>query len=184
MIPSLPARAPLHGAALAIAVLLVAAACAAPSTDPATAGPPSGSRSPAASSAPTGTAVVGTPGPTADGPPSARLAAEGGDAVTGQPGSYVWDQTGSDSPWLPGSPIAVGAGEPLIVVLEPAIDVSAWRARYVPAPSSGPAGAVTLGEGVGPPRFSAPGPGSWTLALEVRFGEGRTASYAWRLDIP
>ena len=48
-------------------------------------------------------------------PPDATLAADGGDGVAGQLGSYTWRGAGSDSPWLPGTPIAVGAGEPLTV---------------------------------------------------------------------
>src|SRR5688500_217654 len=69
-----------------------------------------------ASAGPTG------PAPSAagrDAPPDAFLAVEGGDPVVGQLGTYVWLDTGSDSPWLPGAPLAVGAGEPLTLGLDP-----------------------------------------------------------------
>ena len=48
-------------------------------------------------------------------PPAAALAVEGGDPVTGQLGTFTWGDGGSDSPWLPGAPIAVGTGEQLTV---------------------------------------------------------------------
>ena len=94
-----------------------------------------------------------------DAPPDAALAAEGGDPVTGQLGTYVWLESGSDSPWLRGSPLAVGPGEPLAVSFVPDGDVEAWTARYVPAAAQGPDGAITLGQGTGSPSFSAPGTG-------------------------
>lgn len=117
-------------------------------------------------------------------PPDALLAAEGGDPVLGQSGTYVWGDGGSDSPWLPGAPIAVGAGEPLTVTLDPATAIESWSAVYVPATADGPAGAVRLGDGDGPPAFAAPGAGSWTMDLHVTFADGvGSARYAWRLDV-
>lgn len=169
--------------ATAIVVLVVAAiaACtgtAAPPTPGNSPSPPSTSPSPAiATDAPSSE-------PSADGPPAARMAAEGGDPVTGQLGTYVWGDAGSDSPWLPGAPISVGAGEPLTVIVDPVIPVSTWRARMVPSGAAGPAGARQLGQGAGDPRFGAPAPGSWTVEVHVVFVAGRgDASYFWRLDV-
>ena len=121
---------------------------------------------------------------TADGPPAAQLAAEGGDPVTGQLGTYVWGDGGSDSPWLPGAPIAVGAGEPLIVTFRSSAAVATWRARSVPSTADGLAGASVLGEGTGSPAFGAPAAGSWTVEVHVVFDGGvGDASYFWRLDV-
>ncbi len=168
-----------------VAVIVVACGPAGPPTAPtAAAGPPQGSSPgpPASSPAPTvgpSSTVAGR-----DAPPDALLAAEGGDPVAGQLGSFVWLQSGSDSPWLPGAPIAVGAGEPLTVSLDPDGDIRAWAARFVPAGSAGPEGATTLGEGSGPPRFEAPGPGAWTVEVFVEFSAGvGDASYFWRLEV-
>jgi hypothetical protein len=117
-------------------------------------------------------------------PPVARLAAEGGDPVTGQLGTYVWGGQGSDSPWLPGAAIAVGRGEPLTVTPTPAADIAGWTARIVPADSSGPDGATSLGEGSGRPRFAAPKRGAWTLEVHLVFADDAgDASYFWRLDV-
>jgi hypothetical protein len=116
------------------------------------------------------------------GPPVGRLAAEGGDPVSGQLGTYVWRDAGSDSPWLPGAPVTVGAGEPLTVTFDPAIGIASWRARLVPADADGPDDATLLGQGVGDPAFQAPGPGSWTVEVHVVFEAG-DASYFWRLDV-
>jgi hypothetical protein len=148
---------------------------------PATTGTPTASTS---SALPVAT---GGPSPTVpgrDAPPDALLAAEGGDPVAGQLGTYVWLETGSDSPWLPGSPIAVGANEPLAVSLVPDGDIRAWVARYVPANAAGPDGATSLGDGTGSPAFAAPGPGSWTVELSVEFAAGAgSAHYFWRLEV-
>ena len=119
-----------------------------------------------------------------DGPPDARLSAEGGDPVTGQLGTFTWADAGSDSPWLPGAPIAVGAGEPLTVAFAPDIAIETWRARSVPSTATGPDRATELGIGSGTPTFAAPGAGSWTVEIHVAFGDGAgDASYFWRLDV-
>jgi hypothetical protein len=160
------------------------AASATPSPPAAAASTPTPVASPTTSPSPTTAPTLAPTEPPIDGPPTASLAAEGGDAVAGQLGTYTWADGGSDSPWLPGAPISVGAGEPLVVRLEPATSVDAWLARIVPAGSSGPAGATVLGEGSGSPAFAAPEGGSWTLEIQVTFGDGLgTASYAWALTV-
>lgn len=119
-----------------------------------------------------------------DAPPDALLAADGGDPVAGQLGTFVWLGTGSDSPWLPGAPLTVGAGEPLTVRLVPDGDIRAWAARYLPADAQGPDGATTLAEGTGSPAFDALGPGAWTVEVFVEFAAGAgDASYFWRLEV-
>jgi len=167
--------------ATAIVVLVVAAIAACTGT----AAPPTPGSSPMP---PPPSPAIGTDAPSsepsAEGPPAAGMAAEGGDPVTGQLGTYVWGDAGSDSPWLPGAPIAVGVGEPLTVTFDPAIPVSTWRARMVPAAAAGPDGASSLGLGAGDPRFGAAEPGSWTVEVHVAFVAGRgDASYFWRLDV-
>ena len=176
----------------AVLLCVLALACG-PGTPPgnaspdATALPSGGSSDPAAPTAPA--SPLGTVGPSPslagrDAPPDALLAAEGGDPVTGQLGTYVWFQSGSDSPWLPGTPLTVGAGEPLTLTLVPAGDIRAWRARYVPANAEGPGGASSLGAGSGPPAFVAPGTGAWTVEVFVEFAAGvGDASYFWRLEV-
>jgi hypothetical protein len=150
-------------------------------TAPASSAPPSASALAASSSA------AGGPSPSVagrDAPPDAALAAEGGDPVTGRLGTYLWLGTGSDSPWLLGAPLAVGAGEPLTLRLDPDADILAWTARSVPAGTQGPEGATTLAEGTGDPVFDAPGPGAWTVEVFVGFAGGAgEASYFWRLEV-
>ena len=94
-------------------------------------------------------------------PPEAALAAEGGDPVPGQLGSYTWDGTGSESPWLPGAPIAVGAGESLSVTLVPPTASGTWRARYVPAEQTDAAGAPIPRRGHDGTHL--PGAAAWSL---------------------
>ena len=123
-------------------------------------------------------------GAVAAGPPVAALAAEGGDPTDGQLGTYTWGNGGSDAPWLPGARIAVGAGEPLTVTFRPETTIDTWAARAAPVTADGPAGAATLGQGSGRPRFMAPGGGTWTLEVSVVFGNAaEKASYFWQLAV-
>jgi hypothetical protein len=118
-------------------------------------------------------------------PPPASLKAEGGDPAVGQLGSYTWNGRGSDSPWLQGSPIHVGSGEPVTVTLagNPAID--SWTVQRVPGGATGGSGAVAMGSGEGTPiGFVAPAPGSWSILVDVRFADGSdAAAYYWLLDV-
>lgn len=170
-------------AAVALAAPLALAGCAGSG-----AGGSAGSSSAGASATPVGASAtpVGASASVAglDAPPDALLAAEGGDPVTGQLGTYIWGDSGSDSPWLPGAPIAVAAGEPLAVTFAPETAIESWTAIYVPASADGPAGGLTLGTGSASPSFQAPAAGSWTVDLEVTFPASTgSAHYAWRLDV-
>jgi hypothetical protein len=116
-------------------------------------------------------------------PPQAALAAEGGDPVVGQLGTYTWGDAGSDSPWLPGEPITVGAGEPLLVALDPSLEPTTWTALLAPPDAAGPDEAESFRDGSGLPAFSAPPAGRYTLALEITVEGQGTAHYAWLLDV-
>jgi hypothetical protein len=119
-----------------------------------------------------------------DAPPEAVLAADGGDPVTGQLGTFVWFDTGSDAPWLPGAPLRVGAREPLTVRLVPDGAIEAWNARYAPAAAQGQDGAKALGQGAGSVAFGAPEAGDWTLEVSITFAGGAgEAAYFWRLEV-
>ena len=175
-----------------VSIVLIALAACAGSTDAPGVSLSTGPASIPASSSPVGSAAVGsetTPASPAtsampDHPPVARLRAEGGDPVAGQLGTYVWGSAGSDSPWLRGAPLAVGAGEPLSLELSPAVGLAGWRARYVPDTAPDAAGAIELGEGGGVVRFTAPPAGRWTVEVALRFdGAIGSASYFWRLDV-
>jgi hypothetical protein len=145
---------------------------------------PSPTTSPTAPSSTPTPSTATTPASTGDGPPAALLGAEGGDPVVGQVGSHTWRDTGSDSPWLPGAPIAVATGEPLSVTIDPITPVAAWRARSVPSGADGPEGATLLGEGAGTPTFTAPARGSWTVEVRVTYADGvGDASYYWALEV-
>ena len=103
---------------------------------------------------------------------------------SGQLGSYTWGGVGSDSPWLPGAPIAVGAREPLAVTFAGGPPVARWTARRARAGATSPVGAVPAGGGTGPIAVDAPASGSWTLAVTVEFAGGiGSATWYWRLDV-
>ena len=178
-------------------VVLLAAACSSAGGPPSPAlasGGPAGSiatttLSPAPSLGPSPTATVAaspaTPAtPATAEPPTASLAAEGGDPVTGTLGSFTWNNGGSDSPWVPGARIHVGAGERLTVTVGGAVGVARWTARRVPAGATDGAGAVGLGDGTGTITFQAPPPGTWSAQVAVWFADDLgSATYYWRLDV-
>ena len=193
---------------ISLFILLVAAACSSaggPSPSLASGGPAGSvaapTLSPAASIAasppapvavspamPSGLPTPGTPSapatPVSAEPPPASLAAEGGDPVTGSLGSFTWNNGGSDSPWLSGARIRVGAGERLTVTIKGAVRVATWTARRVPAGATDGTDAVGLGDGTGTITFQAPLPGIWSAQIAVRFaGDLGSATYYWRLAV-
>jgi hypothetical protein len=118
-------------------------------------------------------------------PPSASLAAEGGDPVAGSLGSFTWGDGGSDSPWLPGSPVAAASGEPLSVSLANGVPVDGWTVKRVPAGTSDGVGAATIADGDATPvAFPAPGPGTWSVQVVVIFGDDLgSAAYYWQVAV-
>lgn len=188
-------RRTIHGSMPAIlAVALLAGACGPASRTgsavPAASATSVASAAPAASPVRTASPVPVEPTATArpsavsTEPPAASLAVEGGDPVVGQLGSYTWADGGSDSPWLPGTPMRAGAGEPLTVTLGDGVAVAGWTARRVPAGTSNGTGAVGLGAGGAPVTFAAPGRGTWSVQVAVVFAADLgTAAYYWQLTV-
>jgi hypothetical protein len=145
-----------------------ATATATPTTTPTVAGTPVSAASPIVRSE----------------PPAATLSVEGGEPVIGQLGTFTWGDGGSDSPWLPGSPIACGTGERLTVTVGDGIGVATWSARRVPAGATDASGAVGLGAGGPPVAFDAPPVGSWSVQVTVDFEGGLgSATYYWLVSV-
>lgn len=143
---------------------------------------PSPSIGPAASIGPT-TASAGEPSGAE--PPAASLAVDGGDPVEGQLGSFTWQNSGSDAPWLDGSPIHVGAGEQLTLTVADPLAVTNWTASRVAPGNRDGIGAIGMGEGSGEPvAFDAPPHGSWSVSVNVWFSDNRgSAAYYWLVDV-
>jgi hypothetical protein len=132
----------------------------------------------------TPSAIAATPIDAPAEPPVATLAVEGGEAVIGQLGSYTWAGAGSDSPWLPGSPLIAAAGEPLGLSLAPAVPIAAWTASAVTAGSPDGVGAVRLGSDSTAVAFVTPPSGDWSVQVEIRFaGDLGSAAYYWHLTV-
>jgi hypothetical protein len=171
-------------AAVSLVMAIVVAGCGPGSpAAPTVAGTPATATTPATPSGATPIAsVFATPAPGSL-PPDASLAAEGGDPIVGQLGSFTWADGGSDSPWLPGAPIGIGAGEPLRVTLADATPVGAWTAVRAPADSTTGAGAVAVGAGSGAIGFAIATPGRWTVAVTIGFVTGGSATWYWQVDV-
>jgi len=176
-----PTRTRLIVAALPMLAVLVAGCAAQPATpsEPAAATPAAVTTPP-----PTASVVPAVGRPEIEVPPDAELSVEGGDPVTGQLGTFAWRGGGSDSPWLPGTPIRVGAGETLRVTPTPDVAISSWSALLAPAANTGGEGAVNAGSGSAAVDVTAPGAGSWTLAVTIAFGDLGSATYSWLLEVP
>ena len=174
-----------RSALVALVGTLLVGACGARGPNEANAGPTATTPAPTQASTPAGTASPSAAASLPAEPPSVALAAEGGDPVMGKLGSYTWAGGGSDSPWLPGTPIRVGAGEPLAVSIGGGVGVVEWFARRIRAGTAVGTGAVGLGAGHAPVAFAAPGSGTWSVQVVIRFaGDLGSATYYWELTVP
>lgn len=117
-------------------------------------------------------------GPSYAEPPAATLAVDGGDPVTGELGSFTWDNSGSDAPWLAGSPLHVGRGEALTLRFATDVEVATWTVDRAPAGTDG-SDMTGMAERSGQPvTFAAPPHGSWTVNVNVWFA-GNLGSGSW-----
>jgi hypothetical protein len=178
-----------HGTPLAclVAGLLVLAGCSRPGggTPAATA---TGSVAPAGTPSQAAESIEPAPSASADpsiaAPPSAFLAVDGGDQVEGELGSFGWLDGGSDSPWLPGNPIHVGASERLTLSLGPPVAVDTWAVSRSPAERLGDE-LVGMGSGsTTPVSFDAPPIGTWSVSVSVWFVDNLgSATYYWLVEV-
>jgi hypothetical protein len=140
---------------------------------------------PVASSSPSGSTESPLPDPPMAEPPSASLAVDGGDPAVGQLGTFTWENGGSDSPWLDGSPLHVGAGEQLFMALADPVALDAWTVRRVTPGNRDGIGAVEMADQRGGiVTFPAPPIGTWSVQVRVRFaGDLGTALYYWLIAV-
>ena len=117
-------------------------------------------------------------------PPAASLAVEGGDPVVGELGSFAWNNSGSDVPWVPGNPIHIGRGEQLTLSLASSIRLERWTVDRTPGATIG-SGVVGMAEGAGEPvAFAAPPRGRWSVSVSVWFADNvGSASYYWLITV-
>ena len=176
----MPARSLRRSAPVVVALAVLMAACSVGGPG----GPPPTGLPSAASVATATPAASPTAASSTAQPPAASLAVEGGDPVTAQLGSFTWNGGGSDSPWLPGSPITIGQGERMTVSFTTDPGVASWTARRAAAETLDGAGAVGLGQGATPITFSPPPPGTWSVQLTVQFANRRgSAAYYWQVTV-
>ena len=118
-------------------------------------------------------------------PPGATLSGLASGPGDGILGSFTWDGSGSDAPWIvPPDASTAAPGTGLGVVFTPEASPVDWTARWAPVTHSG-AGDVASGvDGAGPVAVAAPGEaGEWSLQLEASFGQGRSGTWYWRLEV-
>jgi hypothetical protein len=131
----------------------------------------------------------GVPASSAASPPPVAVIAglDRADAF-GDLGSYTWDGLSSESPWIVGATAGdahPGAG--LEIVLTPAWGLSRWQALWAPVTGTEVGTPIDAGGGEetgGTLRVLAPpDPGPWSLALTADFGQGRNATWYWRIEV-
>jgi hypothetical protein len=120
------------------------------------------------------------------GPQPAWLVGPAGGDVPGDLGSFSWDGLVSDSPWIvQPTGDALAAGTHPHVRLDGGRAHVAWTARWARIEHGVTGRPIGAGRGgdepivVDPP----PGPGSWSLRLDAIFGEGRRATWYWRVRV-
>lgn len=155
---------------------------------------PAGSASPAASAGPSPAASdapvrpdVESPSVVANQPPDAAL---GGltrppTPLAGTLGAWTWDERGDAAPWIvPSGGGDAGPGARLEVAFDPALTPDSWIARWARVVGGEPGDPQVANEGVGPPAPVAPeAPGTWSLQLDARFGEGRSGAWYWWIEV-
>ena len=176
-----------------VSVSLLCAGCSRPGASPAIseAAPTSATAEPSATAPPsiepsmeaTPSELVVTEPPMAE-PPRASVSVEGGDPVVGELGSFTWDNSGSDGPWLLGSPIHIGRGERLTLTLADPVEVVIWTVSRAPAGANG-SGVVGMAQGSSEPvTFAAPPPGLWSVSVVVWFADNLgSAAYYWLMEV-
>lgn len=139
-----------------------------------------------ASPTPAVSSTATSPDPAIAEPPAARLSVDGGDQVVGELGSFTWQGSGSDSPWLDGNPIHIGSGETLTLTLDGAVVIERWTASRVAAATLDDTAAVGLGEGARgePAVFPGPPPGTWSVVVNVWFVDNQgSAAWYWLVEV-
>jgi hypothetical protein len=118
-------------------------------------------------------------------PPAAFIAVDGGDPVDGELGSFTWQNGGSDSPWLDGTPIHIGSGELLTLTLREPVGIDSWTASRVPRPGLDATTPEGLGDGASEPvTFAGPPKGTWSVNVNVWFVDNLgSASYYWLVEV-
>lgn len=179
---------------IAVLVLALAAATAAgcgsgppsppPVASPGPASPTPGTASPPVSADPATPTPVIPPIP--DSPPEVALAADGGEPIAGDLGTFSWDGLVSDAPWIVGrAGVAVAADGTLEATVAGDLQVRDWTVRWaqVAGGQAEPVGdGATSGLGL-PIAFRPPGPGAWSVAVEVWYADVGRAAWYWRVNV-
>ena len=154
---------------------------ATPSTLP---GPPTAEVSATPSAEPTDGPIQSPVDTAMPEPPAAALAVDGGDPVVGELGSFSWDNSGSDSPWLPGARMHVGSGERLTLRLATDVPIERWTVTRTPGATFG-SGPVGVADGsTRPVTFATPPRGTWSVQVEVWFAHNLgSAAYYWLIAV-
>lgn len=154
----------------------------APSPEPSPTGRPTASVAP----------EVTEPVPGISLPPLALLSVDGGEPMTGELGTYVYEGSGSDAPWLPAASlesVQVPSGATLELTLEDASAFVSWSAQVAAAEDVRGESKTGLGQSEGSTRmesaaFASPETGQWVLAARVFYPDDRgDAVFFWLLDV-
>jgi len=176
------AGSPVPSSPASTAASSLAPATATPTTSASSDASPNASPSvtPSETPVPTRTSSPGTPPQTPGLPPTASIGHVGGSL-----GSYTWDGVLADGPWIvPRSGVRATAGAALAVACGGGAAVTSWDASWAAVRNVTAGTPHAAGSGQGPVTIAAPAKaGTWSLRVTARFGEGREATWFWRVTV-
>jgi hypothetical protein len=160
-------------AVVTIVITVIAAGCAAPGASPSAA---------VATASPTLARPSAAPAQTNLQPPDALLSVGGGAPVVAALGTFTWLGTGSDGPWLRGTPVRLPPGGAATVSLQPPVATASWSVRKAKPDDTDGSTARQIASGTGPVAFTVPAQAG-TILLTVDFAANAgTANYFWALS--
>jgi hypothetical protein len=118
-------------------------------------------------------------------PPHAVLhGLAGGKTVGGWLGSFTWDNSGTDAPWIVGRRLgSAKARSPLTASFDGLVPAS-WTASWVAVDNGVAADSGAHGTaGTGAVAITSPVAGDWSLQIVAVFGPGTNAVYYWHLAV-
>jgi hypothetical protein len=156
-----------------LVITVIAAGCAAPGVSPS---------AEVATPSPSPALAASLPPATNPQPPDALISIGGAGPIAGALGTYTWLGTGSDAPWLRGTPVKLPPGGAATVSLQPPAATASWSVRKAKPGDTDGSTARQIASGTGAVEFTVPSDAG-TILLTVDFAANAgTANYFWALS--
>jgi hypothetical protein len=113
-------------------------------------------------------------------PPEAAIG-----TARGELGSYTWDGVIGDAPWIvPRKGMRATPGASILVAFGALGDATTWGVAWAPIRDGAATSPSATASGKGSVRLVVPNrTGTWSLRVTARFGEGREATWFWKVVV-